>query len=216
MTGRLVHALAGCESASATWTTPLSLRVVMARPAALEYLQHRQVFGQHLGDKHFEAGRPCNPDQVIDQMCRDAQSLMRIVDRKRYLGAAGRRDDIPCAAHDHLLPAFGEHRDQRHVVGEVDIEEELDLALAEAALWRKEPSVQCLAAEPADSSEHFGAVAGLQRPDLQRCSVAQVFGDGVRGGVHDGRLLSVAILGRYLGGYGLSMTARTWTSLPAN
>ena len=95
------------------------------------------VFGNTSATNNFEAGRSRNPDQVIDQVCRDAQLLMRVVDRKRYLGGAGRRDDIPRAAHDHLLPAFGEHRDQRYVVGEVDLEEELDLALAETALWRK-------------------------------------------------------------------------------
>ena len=71
----------------------------------------------------------------------------------------------------------------------------------------QEPSVKCLAAEPADSGEHFGAIAGLQRPDSQRCPVAQASGNGVRGGVHRRRPPSVGTLRRYFGGYALSMMA---------
>ena len=123
-------------------------------------------------------------DQVSDQVCRDAQLLMGVVDRKRDLGATGMRDDISCAAHDDLLSAFGEYGDQRDVVGEVDIEEEFDLALAEAALWRKEPPVKRLLAESSDRGKHLRSVVRLQSPDVQHRAVAQAFCGGVLGGVH--------------------------------
>ena len=59
------------------------------KAAAFEDLQHRHIFGQHLGNERLEPGRSRNLDQVSDQVCRDAQPLVGVVDRERDLGAPG-------------------------------------------------------------------------------------------------------------------------------
>ena len=143
------------------------------KAAALEYPKHWRVLGQHFGDERLEPVRARNFDQVADQVRGDAQSLMRVVDRKRHFGTTRLRDDIPCATHDHLSSAFAQHSHQRHVAGQVYIEEEFDLAFAEAALWRKEAAVQRLLAESSYGGKHFGTIAGQQRADLQRRPVTQ-------------------------------------------
>ena len=155
------------------------------KAAALEDFEHRHILGQHLSDELFQPGRAPNPDQVSDQVRGDAQFLMRVVDCERNLGPTRLRDDIPGAAHDYLSSAFGKHCRQRHVAGEVHVEEEFYFALAEAAFGGKEPTVSRFVAEPPDRSKHLGAVSGQQRPDLQRCPVTQAFGGGVLGRVHE-------------------------------
>ena len=47
------------------------------------------------------------------------------------------------------------------MVLEIDIEKELNLALAEVSLGRKEPTVERLPAEPPDGGKHLGTVAVL-------------------------------------------------------
>jgi hypothetical protein len=111
------------------------------KATTLEYFEHRHILRQHFGDELLEPGRARNLDQVSDQVRGDAQFLMRVVNCERNLGATRLRNDIPCAAHDHLSPAFGKHSCQCHMADEVHIEEEFYFALAEAALWCKEPAV---------------------------------------------------------------------------
>ena len=95
------------------------------KPAALEYLEHRRIFGQHFGDELLERSGARNPDQVGDQVRGNTAPLMPVVDCERNLRATRLHDDVPCATRNHLLPPFGKHSDQCYVALEVDIEKEL-------------------------------------------------------------------------------------------
>src|SRR5262249_37653060 len=116
----------------------------------------------------------------------DAELLMRVVDGEGNLGAARLRDDVPCAAGNQFSPAVAKNGRQRHVVDEVDIEKEVDLAFAEVAFGRKEPPVERLRAGPPDGGKHLVTVARPQRADLQRRAIAQAFASGVLGSIHGG------------------------------
>jgi len=101
--------------------------------AALEYPEHRHVFGQNLGNELRDALGTSDFYQVADQECGDALSLMRVFDGERHFGTTGLRGNVPCTADNGLPSHVGKDGHQSDVIGKVDVQEELDLALTEAS-----------------------------------------------------------------------------------
>src|SRR5262245_16841623 len=95
----------------------------------LEYLQHRDVVRQDLGDQFFKSGCTGNLSEVMHQNRTESLSLVLIEHGECDFGLARLNDDISPAADNHGLAVFFHNRDQSHLLDEVDVHEEVDFLL---------------------------------------------------------------------------------------
>ena len=96
-----------------------------AQAAFLEDFQHRTIVRQNVGDQFREPGVPRDRNEMAQQCGADGLSLVLIDNSKREFGLSGLHDDIAPAADDRGPPSFLNDRDQRDMIDEVDIDEEM-------------------------------------------------------------------------------------------
>src|SRR5215211_2142659 len=90
-------------------------------PAFLEHPQHRDVVWQDLRDQLPEPGTAGDRGEVAHQGRADTLPLVLVDDGESHLRRPGLDDDVASAPDDHRPSALVRHRDQGHVIGEVDI-----------------------------------------------------------------------------------------------
>src|SRR3954453_5882338 len=112
------------------------------KPAALEHLEHRGVIGQDLCNQFFEPRGAGNDGEMVQQFCANPLPLVLVNDNESNFGLPRLHDDLAAAADDQRSPAFLQHGNQGHVADEVDVREEGDFLLREAALHREETPVE--------------------------------------------------------------------------
>jgi hypothetical protein len=71
------------------------------------------------------------------------------------------------------MPVFIDLRDERDMVFEIDVEEEGQLLLREALLWREKAPLERLRAGPSDRREHLGPVIGTKCANFDWTPVAE-------------------------------------------
>ena len=120
--------------------------------AFAKHRQHRSVLWQDFGNQALKAALARDHDEVSQQSRSDSFSLIFVGDREGHLGSTRLRGDIPAAADDGVLAALVERGDERHMFGEINVDEEIDFLLAEAALGAKETAIKRLGADPIDSA----------------------------------------------------------------
>ena len=142
--------------------------------AALEDLEHREIFRQDLRVQLLEPGRAGDTSEMAHQRPPDTLSLVGIRHGEGDLGSSGLRVDIAGATdNDGLLPILFEGGYQGDVLDEVDVYEIVDLLLREAALQRKEPPVERLGTEVTYGSNEILSVLSPKGPNFNGTSVAQ-------------------------------------------
>jgi hypothetical protein len=142
--------------------------------AALEDLEHREVFRQDLRLQLFEPRRAGDPREMAHQGPPDTLSLVRIHHGEGDLGSSGLREDVAGAAdNDGLLPFLVERGYQGYVPDEVDVQEIVDLLLREATLERKEPPVERLGTEVTNCSNEILSILSPKGSNFDGASVAQ-------------------------------------------
>jgi len=102
-------------------------------PASLEYSQHRDIFRQNIRDQFIDSGLAGNRAEMPHQYRPDTLTLIRIYDGESHLCLRRLADDISRSPDDHRSPAFVHHRDQGHVVDEIDVHKRRDFRLADVA-----------------------------------------------------------------------------------
>lgn len=141
--------------------------------AMLENLQHRCVFGQDLRDQFVQAGPACQLSKMAHQDRSEPLSLVIVDHRKRDFGPAGLCHDVASAAYNRAPSVHFRDRDQRHVIDEVDVEEEIEFLLAEFAANGEEAAEQGLCAGAFNRRKKAIPVARPQRADFDAPTVAQ-------------------------------------------
>src|SRR5712671_71038 len=104
---------------------------------------------------------------MAQQHSAETPSLVLVDHGKGRLGASGLQHDVASTANDLLSAVVVlHHRDQCHVVGEIDVHEERDFPLGEAASRGKETAVKGLPAGMVDGGENRGPVLWPERADF--------------------------------------------------
>ena len=142
------------------------------KPAALEHLEHRGVIGQDLRNQLFEPRVARNDGEMVQEFCANPLPLGLVNDNKSNFGLPRLHDDVAAAADDHRLPTFLHHGDQGHVADEVDVREEGEFLLREAALHREETPVERVGTGAAHGCEETGSVVRSEGADLYLLPIA--------------------------------------------
>src|SRR5689334_13569342 len=172
-----------------------------------EHTQHRGVARQHFGDQLPQSTVTCDRGEMLHQQPTESASLMRVVYSESDFRDARRDDDVTAAADDERTLVAMQHRHQRDVVYEIDIQIELDLSLAEMPLRCEETPVDRLVAHAVDRALQLIAIGGPQSTDLDAAAVAQRFRDCVTACVHRA---SVVNRQRESRAYGVRSSALRW------
>src|SRR5262249_16249122 len=98
--------------------------------------------------------------QMAHESRRYSLALIGIDNDERQLGLARLRDDVTSSTGDHWAAVF-ELRNQRNVIGEIDIHEKRNLLVREPAVRDEETALQRLHAGAVDRCEH---VVPIVRP----------------------------------------------------
>ncbi len=104
-----------------------------------------------------------------------ALALIAVDDDESDLRSAGFNYNIAPATHDGRAAIFVSKCDQRDMIAEVDLHEEVDFLLREAALHREKAPLQRLGACALDCGEHVVLVVRPKRPDFNLASIAKLF-----------------------------------------
>src|SRR3954468_17200928 len=147
------------------------------KPAVLEHLQHWSVLGQNLRDQLIELRPTSNRSKMAHQCRADPFPLMLVDDGKSHLGCPRLSDNVTRASDDHGVAVRVHHGHQGDVVEEIDVHEECDFLLREAALGSKEAAKERPSAGASDSGDEAGSVLRLEGTDLDPAPVAQCLDD---------------------------------------
>src|SRR4051812_38268788 len=147
------------------------------KPAVLEHLQHRNVLGQNLRDQLIEPRPTGNRSKMAHQCRADPLSLVLVDDGKSHLGCPRLSDNVTRASDDQGLTVLFHYGHQGNVVDEVNVHEECDFLLREAALGSKEAAEERLGAGASDSGDKAGSVVWPEGTDLDPAPVAQCLDD---------------------------------------
>ena len=176
--------------------------------AFLEDLQHRGIFRQDLGNQLLQPGLTGKRNQMAHQRRTDTLALILIDHAESDLGPPGRDDDVTPARNDRRSSFFFRHCDQGYVTDEIDVQEERDFRLGEAASYREEAPVKGLCAAAADGFTKSSLVLGSERADFDAAAIAQCL---------DRRIPGASLMGRAAGipsGFDLSFV-RVAVAFPA-
>ena len=142
--------------------------------AALEDLEHREVFRQDLRVQLFEPSCAGDTRKMAHQGPPDPLSLVCIHHGKGDLGSPGLREDVAGTTDDAgLLPLLFKRGYQGNVLDEVDVYEIVDLLLREATLQGKEPSVERLGTKVTNSSNEIFSILSPKSANFDGTSVAE-------------------------------------------
>ena len=114
--------------------------------------------------------------------------LVLVDHNESNFGLSRLHDDVAAAADDQRLPAFLHHGDQGHVADEVDVREEGDFLLREAALHSEETPVERLGTGAAHGCEEIRPIVQSESANIYMLPIAQQLNCRVHCGVgHDQR-----------------------------
>src|SRR6476661_4502092 len=112
----------------------------------------------------------------------ETPSLVLVDHGKGRLGASGLQHDVAFPTNDLLCAILVlHHRDQCHMVDEIDVYEERDFQLGEAASRGKETAVEGPPAGMVDGGENRRPVLWPERADFDARPIAQHFNPGIPG-----------------------------------
>jgi len=127
--------------------------------AFLKQLQHRAIFRQDLGNELANAPLFGDVCEMAHQQGADAPSLIIVDDKKRQLRLAWLHEHVAPATNDRWMAAFVNQRNQGNVLGEIDINEEIDLLFGELSSGNKEPAIEgAIAGSSNDGSESMAVL----------------------------------------------------------
>src|SRR4051812_23824522 len=147
------------------------------KPAVLEYFQHWDVLGQNLRDQLIEPRPTGNRSKMAHQCRADTLPLVLVDHSKSHLGCPRLPDNVTPASNNHRLSALFDDGHQGNMVDEVDVHEECDFLLREAALGSKEAAKEGLGAGAFDSGDEVGSVIWPEGAYLDLAPVAQGLDD---------------------------------------
>src|SRR3954453_14317367 len=104
------------------------------KSAVLEYLEHWDVLGQNLRDQLIEPRSTGNRSKMAHQGRADPLPLVLVDHSKSHLGCPRLSDNVTPAPDNHRSSVFFDHGHEGDVVDEVNVHEERDFLLREAAL----------------------------------------------------------------------------------
>ena len=95
---------------SSTCTTPPSMRVRSAKPAAANTSEHLAVAAQRLGDEPRDPALAGGGRQVLEQHGADSPTLLFVAHDERHLGRIGTRlSVVPGDAHEPIAELGHQH-----------------------------------------------------------------------------------------------------------
>src|SRR4051812_22519781 len=147
------------------------------KPAVLEHLQHWDVLGQNLSDQLIEPRSTGNRSKMAHQGRADTLPLVLVHHGKSHLGCPRLSDNVTPASDNHRSSVLFDRGHEGDVVGEVDVHEECDFLLREAALGSKEAAEERLRAGASESGNKAGSVIWPEGADLDLAPVAQSLDD---------------------------------------
>ena len=110
--------------------------------------------------------------------CRaDPLPLVLVDHSKSHLGCPRLSDNVAPASDNHTSAVLFDRRHQGNMVDEVDVHEECDFLLREAALGSKEAAEDGLGAGASDSGNKAGSVIGPEGADFDLAPIAQCLDD---------------------------------------
>src|SRR4051812_44872443 len=147
------------------------------KPAVLEHLQHWSVLGQNLRDQLIEPRSTGNRSKMAHQGRADTLPLVLVDDGKSHLGCPRLSDNVTPSSDNHRSSVVFDRGHEGIMVDEVDVHEECDFLLREAALGSKEAAEEGMGAGASDSGDEVGSVIWLEGADLDLAPVAQCLDD---------------------------------------
>jgi hypothetical protein len=103
----------------------------------------------------------------------DPLTLVLVNHSKSHLRCPRLSDNVTRTSDDHGVAVLVHHGHQGNVVDEIDVHEECDFLLREAALGSKEAAEEGLGACAFDRGDEADSVVWPESPDLDRAPVAQ-------------------------------------------
>ncbi len=161
--GALLPALDAVEELLGRGELPVEIdhprvEAALQRPSGLgEHRQHRPVVGQHLGGEPIDSVRPGDRREMFEHECRDALTLMGIVDHERRFGLGSAGPALVARPRDELAVRLDGEGDP---VGHVDLGEVIEIPFGQLGLRREVPAV--------DAVPRLAAVKGRQRLAIVR------------------------------------------------
>src|SRR5215469_4153086 len=141
----------------------------------VKHRQHRRILGQNLGDQPLEAALARDQHEMPKQRRANSLALIVVYNCKCDFGGAGFCNDITPGTDDGIFSVFVYRSHERDMLDEVDVDEEINLGFAEAALWTKEAAIERLGADTPNRREHGAPVFGLESPNDNGAPVAHRF-----------------------------------------
>ena len=103
---------------------------------------------------------------MAHQNAPDSLPLEFVDHGESYFGDAGAHHDVASAADDCSPARVPHHGDQDDVVGEVDVQKEIDLAFGKMTFEAEEPAVERLDAQMIDGCDNISSVLWPEGADF--------------------------------------------------
>ncbi len=143
----------------------LLFALALGQTEAPKKAQHSRILG------HYQPIEVPDPsitriiEQLMGQMLAQATSLPAILNESRVLGLVGVRFTVEAYHRDNLILLVGIQRDQREVVGAIDVSEILGLLVAQLLHGTEEAQVDRLLAATTVEPLQRRSVLGLDEPN---------------------------------------------------
>ena len=135
---------------------------------------HPLVIAQDFGGKPADTAGLGNGDQVAEEKTTEALVLPLVANDKGDLGQVGALIEIIPANGDDIIPmGLGHGADNGHVLAVIDIDEILNLFLAEPLIMTHEPVIERLFGQIVKQLPHQRLIGGMDGPKVDLGAVVK-------------------------------------------